>query len=146
MNNKFLRLLLILVWICGLAAVFGAVTMYLWNALLPPILGLPVINWLQAAGLLVLSRVLFGGISGVFGGSMMGMSGRRVGTNPFRDGWHAMTEEQRKNLAEEIQKRHGFDPRCGFDPRSRCGGLHNSRKQDDTSACENTSEKKDEAD
>jgi hypothetical protein len=118
-------------WIpCGLfgiavmAAVFGTITMWLWNALLPPLFGLPVLSWLQAAGLLVLCRVLFGGITGGLG-RIAGDAGRRGGANLFRGRWDAMSDEQRQHLAEEIKKRHGFDPRgafdCGRNPWSRDG-------------------------
>ena len=42
-------------------ALFGAITMLLWNGLLPAIFSLPVINFWQALGLLLLARLLFGG-------------------------------------------------------------------------------------
>lgn len=45
-------------------AVFAAgiaITMLLWNALIPSIIGWSSINYWQAAGLLILSRLLFGG-------------------------------------------------------------------------------------
>ena len=38
-----------------------AITMLLWNALIPDIIGWAAINYWQAAGLLILSRLLFGG-------------------------------------------------------------------------------------
>lgn len=41
-------------------AVFSLITMLLWNALMPAIFNLPVINYWQAAGLLILARLLFG--------------------------------------------------------------------------------------
>jgi len=43
---------------------FGVAVMLLWNALLPSIFALPQIGYLQAVGLLVLVRLLFGGIGG----------------------------------------------------------------------------------
>lgn len=50
-----------------MAAVFvfvlGSVVMFLWNALLPDILGAKEITFWQAVGLFVLSRILFGGFS-----------------------------------------------------------------------------------
>lgn len=39
----------------------GLVFMLLWNALLPAIFGLKAIGYLQAVGLLVLAKILFGG-------------------------------------------------------------------------------------
>lgn len=43
---------------------FGYITMLLWNWLLPPIFGLPAINFWQALGLLLLSKILFSGLGG----------------------------------------------------------------------------------
>ena len=43
------------------ALVFGFVTMHLWNWLMPAIFGLKTITFLQALGLLVLGKILFGG-------------------------------------------------------------------------------------
>lgn len=42
-------------------ALFGYVTMLLWNALLPAIFNFSTITFWQALGLLVLARLLFGG-------------------------------------------------------------------------------------
>ncbi len=42
-------------------AVLGSVVMFLWNALLPELVGAKPINFWQAVGLFVLSRILFGG-------------------------------------------------------------------------------------
>ena len=39
---------------------FGAVTMWLWNWLMPEIFNLPAIGFWQAVGILALSRILFG--------------------------------------------------------------------------------------
>ena len=46
------------------AAIAGvaAVTMLLWNALVPAIIGWSAINYWQAVGLLILCRLLFGGM------------------------------------------------------------------------------------
>ncbi len=41
--------------------VFGAVVMGLWNAILPAVLGVKAITFLQALGILALSKILFGG-------------------------------------------------------------------------------------
>jgi hypothetical protein len=42
-------------------AITIAVVMYLWNLLLPEIIGIASINYWQSAGLIILSRLLFGG-------------------------------------------------------------------------------------
>jgi Ca2+/H+ antiporter, TMEM165/GDT1 family len=48
--------------IIGVFAISGIV-MYLWNHLLPNIFTLPLITYWQSMGLLILSRILFGGWS-----------------------------------------------------------------------------------
>ena len=45
----------------AMALVFGGATMWLWNLLMPKILGLPEISYWQAVGLLLLSHLLFKG-------------------------------------------------------------------------------------
>lgn len=42
-------------------ALGSAVVMVLWNSLLPEIFGIKAINYLQAVGVLILSKILFGG-------------------------------------------------------------------------------------
>jgi len=42
----------------------GQVVMHLWNWLLPPLFGWKTLTFWQALGLLVLCRVLFGGLGG----------------------------------------------------------------------------------
>jgi hypothetical protein len=50
-----------IVLIPGFLALFGAITMWLWNWLMPTIFKLPVIGFWQAVGILVLSHILFKG-------------------------------------------------------------------------------------
>jgi ABC-type multidrug transport system fused ATPase/permease subunit len=47
-------------------AILVAVVMYLWNFILPEIFGIAKISYLQSAGLIVLSRLLFGGFGQLF--------------------------------------------------------------------------------
>jgi hypothetical protein len=81
------------------AALFGFAVMALWNWLLPAVAGLPEITFLQALGLLALSRILFGGLGGM--GRAMGVArrgGDREHINPFRDEWRKMSAEDRKEF------------------------------------------------
>jgi hypothetical protein len=41
--------------------IFGSAIMLLWNCILPAVLGLKTITFWQALGILVLSKILFGG-------------------------------------------------------------------------------------
>ena len=82
-------------------AVFGAVVMLLWNALMPRIFGLPELDYLQAAGLLILGRILFGGMGGGWHSALRGVRGDehlfRHG-NKLREKWMGMSEEERKEF------------------------------------------------
>lgn len=44
--------------------IFGSVVMWLWNAILPGLFGISTISFWQALGILVLSKILFGGFGG----------------------------------------------------------------------------------
>jgi len=80
-------------------ALFSYVTMLLWNALLPVIFHLPVITFWQAVGVLVLSRLLFGGPG------HHGYGHHRHFGNPFRDKWETMTPEEREQF---LKRRHEY--------------------------------------
>lgn len=85
-----------------LLAVFGALTMFLWNFVLTAVLGVSSISFWQALGLLLLCRILFGGL-GIHGFMHMrgGLAGRRPGH------WHKMDPEQRRELLERFGGFHG---------------------------------------
>lgn len=56
-----------IVFIVGLAILFGFIIMWLWNWLMPMIFGLPLLTYWQAVGVFILSKILLGGCGG-FGG------------------------------------------------------------------------------
>ena len=98
-------------------AAVSFVVMTLWNTLVPGLFGGPAIQFWQAAGLLVLSRILFGGFRGRGGHGWRhrGWHGRWGRMSPeererVRDGlarWTDMTPEERAEF------RKGFGGRCG---------------------------------
>lgn len=103
---RFLGFALLFVGLAGL------VVMLLWNALLPAILGVSTINFGQALGLLVLSRILFGGFGrGGWGRGGPGWRGRANSgrANPRRaewkekmtERWQNMTPEQREQMKQQ---------------------------------------------
>jgi Ca2+/H+ antiporter, TMEM165/GDT1 family len=81
--------------------VFTFVVRALWNWLMPALFGLHVITIWQALGILVLSKILFGGFRG---GSHRGgwRSRRRI-----IERWEKMTPEEREKF------RQGMRGRCG---------------------------------
>lgn len=53
------RIVLLIAVGVAVLALFPAITMWLWNWLMPAIFGLTTINYLQALGLMVLTSLLF---------------------------------------------------------------------------------------
>jgi hypothetical protein len=82
-----------LVFIIAAIAAFAAVAMLLWNWLMPAIFGLPLLSYWQSVGILVLTRLLFGGIGhrGHFGNDFHH-------NHKLREKWMNMSEEERKTL------------------------------------------------
>ena len=87
-------------------AVFGVAVMLLWNALMTTLFTLPRIGYLQAAGLLILARLLFGGIGGSHAGRIGALGAgedRRMfyHGNKFREKWMNMSADERKEFVEK---------------------------------------------
>ena len=81
---------------------FGAVVMGLWNAILPAVLGVKSISFLQALGILLLSKILFGGFAGRFCGNGKGAK------------WQQMKENYMNMSPEEKEKwKAEWKSRCG---------------------------------
>jgi hypothetical protein len=93
-------------------AVFGVAVMLLWNALMPQIFALPVLNYWQAVGLLILARLLFGGIGGLGHGGLRGGNDRLFHHgNKFREKWMNMSDEERKEFMEKEKDFFKFNQR-----------------------------------
>ena len=67
-------------------AVFGTLVMQLWNWLMPGLFGWHAIGFWQALGLLILSRIFFGGFRGPSG----------IGRRRMMNRWEKMTPEERE--------------------------------------------------
>jgi len=109
-------------------AAFAVAVMLLWNALLPQIFALPQISYLQAAGLLILARLLFGGIGGDLRGHGAHRGMRRDGHpfnhgNKFREKWMNMSEEERREFMEKEKGFFSFNRGFSRDP------FHNDERE-----------------
>jgi hypothetical protein len=80
--------------------------LYLWNWLVPVLFHGPVIDFWQALGLLVLSKILFRGFFGMRGGRHGGPMGHHW-RKRWEEKYRNMTPEQR----EELRKK--WNTRCG---------------------------------
>jgi hypothetical protein len=99
-THRVLRVLKFIVIAIAALAVFGFVTMHLWNWLTPVLFGWKLIGFWQAVGLVILSRILFGGFRGRPGSG---------GHWRYRmmERWEKMTPEEREKF------RGGMRHRCG---------------------------------
>jgi hypothetical protein len=80
--------------------IFGSVVMFLWNAILPQALGVHTITFWQAIGILVLSKILFGGFP------------HRQGHREFhdqgkdrREKWMNLSPEEREKMRTELKEK-----------------------------------------
>lgn len=92
---KFLALAVVAVTVLGYAV------MWLWNAVIPGVTGFHAITYLQALALLVLSRILFGGLRGR---ARRGWHWRAS----MQQRWQQMTPEERQRYRDLMGSRRGF--------------------------------------
>jgi len=104
MNRIFKFRFLGIMMFLAMIAVFSVAAMFLWNVLMPEIFGLPVLNYWQAVGLVILARILFGGLGPGHFGALGVRSGFHQG-NPFREKWLKMTDDER---VEFVRTHRGF--------------------------------------
>jgi hypothetical protein len=101
-----LRGVAVLAAVIAVLALLSLAVMLLWNSLVPELFHAPPLQYWQALGLLLLSRILFGGLRG------RGWHGHRR-QRMWRERWENMTPEERARLSEHFQRRcgqHGAPP------------------------------------
>ena len=108
--------LMITVFFIVALVVFSAVVMALWNAILPDVTGVKPISFKQALGILVLSKILFGGFHSR-GGWQRGK--RNQWRNNLEAKLGSMTPEEKEKFKAEW--------------RNRCGGRRWGMDREDTS-------------
>lgn len=96
-RHWFRRGLKILFFIILAATVFSFVVMELWNHLMPAIFGLHTIGFWQALGILVLSKILFGGFRGRPGFAMHWRE-------RMMERWEHMTPEEREKFRARLRE------------------------------------------
>ena len=87
-------------------AIGGVLVQLLWNGLLPSLFGWREVTFWQALGLLVLCRILFGGL-GMHGGPRHGIR-RRLGER-----WASLTPEEQERFRQAVRERCGSGPAPG---------------------------------
>lgn len=99
---KPLKVLFFLAAALVFALLLGTVVMLLWNAILPDLTGVNEIKLWQAIGLLVLSRILFGGFHW---GKHRGRWNSRK--SYWREKWMHMSHEEKSAFKERWRERCG---------------------------------------
>lgn len=94
MNNKYKKSWALL-FLCPPLIFLGVtwIVMLLWNCLLPEIFGLKAITYWQAMGILILSKILFGGFH--FGKGMRDFKERKM-----REKMMGLSPEEREKFKE----------------------------------------------
>lgn len=105
MQHRILKALRIILFVVIAGAVLGFITMELWNALLPRIFGWSRITFWQGLGLLILSKILFGGFHRHSG--QRDQWNRRM-KHRMRERWENMTPGEREKFRKGM--------RCGRNP------------------------------
>jgi hypothetical protein len=99
-RNRILRGLKFVLFATLALGVFSFVVMNLWNWLMPALFGWHLIGFWQAVGILVLSKILFGGFRPRSG---PGWHWRRR----MMERWEQMTPEEREKFREGMRGRWG---------------------------------------
>jgi hypothetical protein len=103
-RNRAGKVLMFALFAVLAVTVFGFVVMRLWNWLMPALFGLHLIGLWQAIGLLILSKILFGGFHGRHGG-------RGHWRHRMMERWGHMNPDEREKFRHLVRDRWGsFDP------------------------------------
>ncbi len=83
--------------LCAIAAiaVLGYIIMLLWNNVLAEVTTVKFINYWQALGLLLLSKLLFGGFNKGFSKK------NSMWSSEMKEKWHNMSVEEKDNFKQE---------------------------------------------
>lgn len=92
------RIIFIPLAIAAGVLILGAVVMMLWNSILPAVLGVSTITFCQALGILVLSKILFGGFKGSHCHS-------KFHGHKDHEKWLQLTTEEREKMKSEWRDR-----------------------------------------
>jgi len=104
----------IIIIVIAAITLLSYIVMCLWNCTLVPVLGVKAITYTQALGILILSKILFGGFKGRHGG-------HHEWKHKMREKWGNMTPEEREKFRQEWKnkcrggwRRGGFEePKAG---------------------------------
>ncbi len=104
-RSRFPRFLLFLLFVFAVVVPLGFIIMALWNNILAVIIPVTIINFWQALGLFLLSRILFGGFPGKPGWA--GHGRRRHEMAEMRNKWFNLSPEEKNQFKQDWKSRFG---------------------------------------
>lgn len=120
-TNWIVKGIFVFLFFIGFAFLVALAVKLLWNALMPDIFGLPIISFWQAAGLLVLSRLLVGGFMKGGGGWKNHKHGMHGGwkshwKNKWEEKWSHLSPEEQERLKQKFRNKCGMGKQSPFPP------------------------------
>ncbi|MEO8146516.1 MAG: hypothetical protein ABI723_02710 [Bacteroidia bacterium] len=111
-SSKFFKVIKIIAMVILFGAIMGWVVMSLWNWLMPYLFAAKLITYWQALGILILCKILFGGIK----------SGWRGRYGHYQGDWKqkmesrmaGMSEEERENFKKQFYSKCNKKWNCDF--------------------------------
>ena len=107
-NSRLLRALKLALFGALFVLLAGVVTQSLWNWLVPALFRGPHISLLQTFGLLLLSRILFGGFRGGGGWASAGARWRRAWQQRVAGRLDSLSPEQQAQFRAQMRRRCGM--------------------------------------
>lgn len=116
------------IFICVILAaiLFTYIVMFLWNAILPEVIGVKAITFWQALGILILSKILFSGFGRDEGGHWKGKARARW-KDRMMSKWESMSPEEKEKFKSS------WESRCGKPWRRPFGGQRFEEKKPEDS-------------
>ncbi len=112
-KHRALKVIGVILLVTAIFFLLGFVVMALWNWLMPTIFGMHTITYWQAFGLLILSKIIFGGFRG---GRGRGCGSRREWRERMAERWDTMSPEARERAREAMRQHWRGEPH--FEPKS----------------------------
>ena len=104
-SSRFPRFILFLLFIFAVLVPLGFIIMALWNNILMAVVPVTMINFWQALGIFLLSRILFGGFPGKPGWA--GHGRRRKEMAEMRNKWFNLSPDEKNEFNQQWKNRCG---------------------------------------
>jgi hypothetical protein len=90
---KWFKIIKIVLLVLIIFSLVSYIVMLLWNWLMPELFGLPQVNFEQSAGILLMSKILFGGFK---------KSNHGHANSYWKEKWHNIPEDKREKWKQQF--------------------------------------------